>query len=67
MNFKTRTADFSGLAVIEKKICLKRDLLLAYARLGPLDGNASYRNYIIDALFHLRSGDLEKGAKYEII
>ena len=40
---------------------------LAYTRLGPLDGNASYRNYIIDALFHLRSGDLEKGAKYEII
>ena len=30
MNFKTRTADFSGLAVIEKKICLKRDLLLAF-------------------------------------
>lgn len=39
---------------------------LAYDRLGPLDGNASYRNYMIDALFHLRGEELERGAKYEI-
>ena len=39
---------------------------LAYERLGPLDGNASYRNYIIDAIYNLTPEALEKGAKYEI-
>ena len=38
---------------------------IAHARLGPLDGNASYRNYIIDAIYYLTPEDLEKGAKYE--
>ncbi|MBQ4264332.1 MAG: hydroxyethylthiazole kinase [Clostridia bacterium] len=38
---------------------------IAYKRLGPLDGNASYRNYIIDAIYNLTPVDLEKGAKYE--
>lgn len=37
----------------------------AYERLGPLDGNASYRNYIIDAVYHLTPDALEKGAIYE--
>lgn len=37
----------------------------AYERLGPLDGNASYRNYIIDAIYNLTPEALEKGAKYE--
>lgn len=39
---------------------------LAQSRLGPLDGNASYRNYIIDALYRLTGEALEEGAKYEI-
>lgn len=39
---------------------------IAHDRLGKLDGNASYRNYIIDALYHLRGGELEEGANYEI-
>ena len=39
---------------------------LAYRRLGPLDGNAGYRSYIIDAVYHLTGEDLENGAKYEI-
>lgn len=39
---------------------------LAHRRLGALDGNASYRNYIIDAVYHLTEAELEKGAKYEI-
>ncbi|MBQ3222374.1 MAG: hydroxyethylthiazole kinase [Clostridia bacterium] len=38
---------------------------IAHKRLGPLDGNASYRNYIIDAIFRLSPENLEKGAKYE--
>lgn len=39
---------------------------IAYQRLTPLDGNASYRNYIIDAIYHLTPEQLEKGAKYEM-
>ena len=39
---------------------------IAHARLSPLDGNASYRNYIIDAIYNLTPDVLEKGAKYEI-
>ena len=38
---------------------------MAYERLTPLDGNASYRNYIIDAIFNLTPEALEKGANYE--
>lgn len=38
---------------------------IAHDRLGPLDGNASYRNYIIDAIYNLTPEALEKGAKYE--
>ena len=30
------------------------------------DGNSSYRNYIIDAIYRLTSEELERGAKYEI-
>ena len=39
---------------------------IAHARLCPLDGNASYRNYIIDAIYNLTPEKLERGAKYEI-
>ncbi len=39
---------------------------LAHARLSPLDGNASYRNYIIDAVYKMTAEMLEKGANYEI-
>jgi hydroxyethylthiazole kinase len=39
---------------------------LAFARLSPQDGNASYRNYIIDAVCSLTGKDLERGAKYEM-
>jgi len=38
---------------------------IAHERLGPLDGNASYRNYIIDAIYNLTPEALQKGAKYE--
>ncbi|MBQ7051288.1 MAG: hydroxyethylthiazole kinase [Clostridia bacterium] len=38
---------------------------IAYERLTPLDGNASYRNYIIDAIYNLTPEALRKGAKYE--
>jgi len=38
---------------------------IAHERLTPLDGNASYRNYIIDAIYNLTPENLEKGAQYE--
>ena len=38
---------------------------IAHERLTPLDGNASYRNYIIDAIYNLTPEALEKGAQYE--
>lgn len=38
----------------------------AYRRLTPADGNAAYRNYIIDAIYRLTPKELEKGANYEV-
>lgn len=40
---------------------------IARGRLGPMDGNATYRNNIIDAMFNLTGEQLEGGARYEII
>lgn len=39
---------------------------LAFRRLSPQDGNASYRNYIIDAVFNMTGPILKEGARYEI-
>ena len=38
----------------------------AYARLGELDVNATYRNYIIDAIYRMNGEALEAGAKFEV-
>ena len=38
----------------------------AYERLTEQEGNATYRNYIIDTIFRLSGEELEKYAKYEI-
>lgn len=38
----------------------------AMQRMSEDDGNSSYRNYIIDAMYRLTPEELEKGAKYEI-
>ncbi|MCM1023591.1 MAG: hydroxyethylthiazole kinase [Prevotella sp.] len=40
---------------------------IAFERLSPADGNASYRNYIIDAVYNLKGGVLEKRARYKIL
>lgn len=37
----------------------------AYSRLSKEDGNATYRNYIIDAVYHLDGEELERLARYE--
>lgn len=37
---------------------------IAFRRLGPMDGNAGYRNAIIDAMYKLTGEQLEGGARY---
>lgn len=39
---------------------------IAHERLTAQDGNATYRNYIIDAIYHMTGETLERGAKFEI-
>ena len=39
---------------------------IAHERLTPLDGNSTYRNYIIDAIYNMTPEMLAKGAKYEV-
>ena len=39
---------------------------IAHERLGTEDGNSTYRNYIIDAVFNLTALQLTEGAKYEM-
>ena len=38
----------------------------AKKRMTDKDGNSSYRNYLIDAVYNLTPDELEKGARYEI-
>ena len=49
-------------AVIAMGLCGE----IAHGRLGAQDGNSSYRNYIIDAVYNLTAEELAKGAKYEM-
>lgn len=39
---------------------------IAEKRMKPEDGNSSFRNYLIDAVYHLQGETLEKGARYEV-
>ena len=39
---------------------------IAHNRLSEFDGNSSYRNYIIDAMYNLDGDTLEQGAKYKV-
>ena len=39
---------------------------IAHGRMTKLDGNATYRNYIIDAVYRMTPEQLEAGAKYEL-
>ena len=40
---------------------------IAYQHLAPHEGNATYRNRIIDAIYNLTGAALDKGANYEIL
>ena len=52
----------AAAAVIAMGVCGET----AFKRLGELDGNATYRNYIIDAVYRLTPEDLKRGADYEM-
>lgn len=39
---------------------------IGWSRMQEGDGNATYRNRIIDAVYQMTGEDLEKGAKYEV-
>ena len=39
---------------------------IGWSHLSPYEGNATYRNRIIDAIYHMDGQTLEKGAKYEL-
>lgn len=52
----------AAAAVCAMGICGEK----AKMRMTDLDGNSSYRNYIIDAVYNLTPGELEKCAKYEV-
>ena len=39
---------------------------IAHSRLTKLDGSATYRNYIIDAIYNMTPQQLEEGARYEM-
>ncbi len=39
---------------------------IGWSNMLPTDGNSTYRNRIIDAIFHMDGAALDKGAKYEV-
>jgi hydroxyethylthiazole kinase len=39
---------------------------IGWSRMQPGDGNSTYRNRIIDAIYNMDGDTLEKGAKYEV-
>ncbi len=57
-----RKLEAAAAAVCALGLCGEK----AYERMGPADGNASYRNYLIDAVYRLTGEELESGARYEI-
>lgn len=40
---------------------------IAWSHMKPEDGNSTYRNRIIDAIYHMDGETLKRGAKYEIL
>ncbi len=54
--------DATVAAVYAMGICGKK----AQARMKPADGNASFRNYLIDAVYRLDGDTLQRGAIYEM-
>lgn len=59
---KSNMLDATACAVICSGICGE----IAHNRLNDNEGNITFRNYFIDAMFNMDTTTLEKGAKYEI-
>jgi hydroxyethylthiazole kinase len=59
---KNTPLEAAAAAVCVMGICGEK----AYQRLTQEDGNATYRSYIIDAVYRLNGDELEKNARYEI-
>lgn len=59
---KDQVLEATAAAVCAMGLCGEK----AFARMTELDGNLSYRNYIIDAIYHLTPEELEGGANYEL-
>ena len=57
-----RSLEAAAAAVCAMGLCGEK----AKERMGKPDGNASYRNYIIDAVCNLCADSLEEGARYEV-
>lgn len=57
-----RTLDAAAAAVCAMGLCGET----AQWRMTEQDGNSSYRNYIIDAVYNLTPEALEEGARYEV-
>ena len=58
-----RVLEAAAAAVCAMGVCGE----LAHRRLSERDGNASYRNYIIDAVYRLDGGTLDQMANYKIL
>lgn len=54
--------DAAAAAVCAMGLCGER----ALARMSEQEGNSTYRNYIIDAIYNLIGDELESGANYEM-
>ncbi len=57
------TLEAAAAAVCVMGICGEK----AWQRMTEQDGNASYRNYIIDAMCHLTGEELEQKAEYKVL
>ena len=54
--------DAAAAAVCLMGVCGEK----AFARMTEVDGNATYRTYIIDAIYNLTGEELEEMAKYDV-
>lgn len=59
-NSAISAVDAAAAAVCAMGLCGE----IAAKRLNPFDGNATFRNYMIDAMYHLTPEQFQKGARY---
>ena len=64
--FLAADPDRSGYALAAAVCAMGLAGEIAWGHMAPYDGNATYRNRIIDAVCHLDGETLSKGARYEL-